>query len=167
MTRASAKHNDGQVVAPPAVQLNHPQHPPAFSGLVAGISPPMAIPALLPLTAWQVFPGSDAAKAEAVYAQRNDPDAPLHKVAQKGGACHAVQRCRGRLHSRWHRQLSKASAGAGHAAGIALTACCPPVQCVRRWRLPRSAQCTPATLWESTPVSLCGSNQADRVPAQH
>ncbi|KAI3430522.1 hypothetical protein D9Q98_005115 [Chlorella vulgaris] len=33
--------------------------------------------------AGQVFPGSDAAKAEAVYAQRNSPGSPLYEVAEK------------------------------------------------------------------------------------
>jgi hypothetical protein len=34
----------------------------------------------------QIFPGSDAAKAEAVYAKRYDTHAPMHKVADKGEA---------------------------------------------------------------------------------
>ena len=33
----------------------------------------------------QVFPGSDAALAEAVFAQKDQPGSPMHKVAEKGG----------------------------------------------------------------------------------
>ena len=32
-----------------------------------------------------VFPGTDAALAEAVYAQKDTPGAPMYPVAQKGG----------------------------------------------------------------------------------